>query len=177
MKKWLLVLSLILCLVFLLSCTETVIDTVGISKRAQELYDFSAEALTNWEDMNNLNGDIAMALGKLREVEQGIEQDALRPFGPLFYVLDEIAYKLTHLYAPPDAVEAKVSLLAQYDLLNTIFTHTSLAAIHYETVGREYEFENEIRIKIEINLEYFALSDQNERSLVDLKLQAEQNLK
>jgi hypothetical protein len=136
--------------------------------QAQERYEFATEALEIWEDMDDVRVVILNLI-----VEETPAVDYGSRTAALLNRLIGIENRLKWLYAPPEAVEIKDSLLGELDVIDTCVVKAG-AVLQFRYEGDEATASRFFREVVD-SLEGLP-SKQVERDLINLKLQAEQDL-
>ena len=147
-------------------------------KKAQELYDFATEGLNIWESAEILWSDAYKLISGQVTGNSGDMYNYL-------YQWKEQETQLELLYAPPEALALKNSLLRQLDLLGGYLANAYTALCYKENLlplspGQSssywYNYYLDKALQSPINDGYSAFSIQNKRDLINLQLQAQRDL-
>lgn len=151
--------------------TQTVVEA-----EALERYDFAIEALEIWEEIKAISFD---AFEILSALDDPIPADCSEVIN-LINRHYQLEYRLKWLYAPPDTLEMKDSLLQELDLINACIIRISVAC-NSRDEGNEVQYQRFTREAADLFAEFVGKeglgSRKIERDLINLRLQAEKDLK
>lgn len=175
-----LVISLVgLMATLILSCApeEIQVEEPGqtvVEAQALQRYEFATEGLEIWKEMQ------AITVGAFEVFSALEEQIPCR--AELTNLLNrhyQLEHRLKWLYAPPEAVEIKASLLDDADLIGDCLARL-VAACQFRDEADQVAYQRYSREVVELFVDFFGEkrvpSEETEVKLINLKLQAEKDL-
>jgi hypothetical protein len=143
------------------------------NSQAQELYDFATKALEYWEVIQKEYVNTQTFLFTIKETPS---HDAGIEIAQIETRLLKTGDRIKLLYAPPDALKIKSSLLEEHALVIDV-VRKAIGAWSSLDKGNQSDYNYFYREAVQLFIKYQSIYKKVELDLINLRLQAEHDLK